>query len=181
MEDKYVLHLSGNRRGLAMYDTDNDGRMVWASLEPAERKLAKVAALTAVPAFLLLCVPIAREGFAFGQWLRFGPGGVADAQGQFSQALETSPWFGAFVAFVIASSIASAIAWWRFSQMQDEMFHRIQNHTLGRTAGVGLALTLFFWALSLPGWVPVFPLHEIVMLELILLALFSADAWRRWG
>ena len=162
-----------------MYDTDERGRMLWSALDPHEKKLAKLSLWTAVPPLGLLVVPTAQDGFAFGQWLRFGPG-ASDGEARFAEALTTSPWFSAFVLFAIASAVVSGVAWWRFSRKQDELFHRIQNYVLGRTAAVGLALIFLFWALSLPGWVDKFPLEGVVMMEVILLAVFSADAYRRW-
>lgn len=163
-----------------MYETDERGRLVWSALEPEERKLAKIALWASFPPLGLLAVPIARDGFAFGQWLRLGPG-RSNGQAEFMSALAASPWFGALVVLAIASAFVSAIAWWRLSRTQDELFHRIQNHTIGRTAGVGLVLILFFWALSLPGWVTEFPLEKVVVAEILLFAAFSADAYRRWG
>jgi len=163
-----------------MYDTDERGQMRWSALDPEERRLAKIAFWASLPPIALLLVPIARDGFGFGQWLKLGPG-RSDGQAQFMAALHSSPWFGAFVAIAIASAVVSGIAWWRFSRRQDELFHRIQNHTLGRTAGIGLALILLFWALSLPGWIDAFPLEQVVIAEILLFALFSADACRRWG
>lgn len=163
-----------------MYETDGRGGMIWDSLEPGERKLAKIAFWASLAPTALLLVPIARDGYALGQWLKLGPG-KSNGQQQFMTALEASPWFGAFVAFAIVSAIVAGVAWWRFSQKQDELFHRIQSHTLGRTAAVGLALILLLWALSLPGWVKAFPLEQVVVLEILLFACFSGDAYRRWG
>jgi hypothetical protein len=62
------------------------------------------------------------------------------------------PWLSAFVLVAILGGFVSAIA-----------------------------TTLLWWMTSLPGWVGQFSPEGMVYGGLLLFALFSADAWRRWG
>jgi hypothetical protein len=66
--------------------------------------------------------------------------------------LRASPWLSAFVLVAILGGFVSAIA-----------------------------TTLLWWMTSLPGWVGQFSPEGMVYGGLLLFALFSADAWRRWG
>jgi hypothetical protein len=163
-----------------MYETDERGTMLWNALDPEEKRLAKIAFWTSIPPGALLLVPIGREGYAFGQWLRWERE-AADSRLKFMDALASSPWFVGFVVVAIACALICALAWWRFGQRQDELFHRIQNHALGRTAAVGVILVFLFWALSLTGWVTHFPLEAAVVIEIMVFSVFSGDAYRRWG
>src|SRR5690348_4016395 len=60
-------------------------------------------------------------------------------------ALGISPTMG-LAGFVVLVLIAGLL-WWRFSSLQDEMFHRIQNYSYGWGAAVTIAV-LVVWGLA---------------------------------
>lgn len=81
----------------------------------------------------------------------------------------------------IALATLSALLWWRFSLRQDELFHRVQNWTLGMS-GTALVVALGLWfMLERAGMAP--PIVELLPVKLygILVLGFWFTAVRRWA
>lgn len=104
--------------------------------------------------------------------------GGAGAFVAFSHASAHVPPFGltrpeALAGFVVLA-IASGILWWRFSSLQDEMFHRIQNYSYGWGGAVCSAVLVVWGVANGAGLAP--PIDPIA--PLIVFALAKSTAWR---
>jgi hypothetical protein len=93
-------------------------------------------------------------------------------------ALGIGPGLG-LTGFVVLVLIAGLL-WWRFSSLQDEMFHRIQNYSYGWGAAVAVAV-LVVWGLANAATLapPIDPIAPLVLLALAK-TFFWSIATRKW-
>jgi hypothetical protein len=87
-------------------------------------------------------------GFLVGSLVAAGAAGAfagAAHQAVRMAALGLTPQLG--LAGFIALVVISAYLWWRFSSLQDEMFHRIQNYSYGWGGAFSIA-ALVVWGLA---------------------------------
>ena len=149
----------------------------WSSLTRTDRNWAILSFATS----LLAAIPV---GLLAGEWgyklgHRMGSGGreadIKNVSELFGAQLFSNLMLGAAILAII-----SAIAWWRFSVNQDEMFNRIQNYAIGMAGGWTFALACTWWLLSLGGWVGALPLAALVAVGIFLLLCFWFHGVRRW-
>jgi hypothetical protein len=76
--------------------------------------------------------------------------------------------------------VISGLLWWRFSSLQDEMFHRIQNYSYGWGAAVGMAVLVVWGIANGAGLAP--PISPFAPLMLLAAghAFFWGVATRKW-
>ena len=115
-------------------------------------------------------------GYLVGSLVAAGAAGAfAAAAGHASRmaALGVTPVWGlaGFVALVV---VAGAL-WWRFSSLQDEMFHRIQNYSYGYGAAVSMAVLAIWGVANAAGLAP--PIDPLA--PLIIFALTKSVFWTR--
>jgi hypothetical protein len=162
-----------------MYEWSESGKTNWAALSAQEKRLFVIANSAALIPLGLLFVPIAEDGYYFGLWLRGGDAAVAASSG--FEGLRSSTVFGVLVVAAMACTLVSAIAWWRFSRLQDEMFHRIQNFIFSRLGVCAAAVVILSWLASLPGWLDGISAEKMLYGGALVAGLSSLEAWRRWG
>ena len=77
-------------------------------------------------------------------------------------------------------ALLSGFLWWRFSSLQDEMFHRIQNYSYGWGASVTIAI-LVVWGIANGATLapPIDPFAPLIMFALIK-GFFWTVATRKW-
>ena len=148
----------------------------WRSLNRRDRNLALLSYVTAFLAAVPLSIQAGVVGYQLG--FRLGSGGRELPAGDYS-FLETKFFAWAMLAAAVFALI-SAIAWWRFSRNQDEMFNRIQNYAIAQAGGWTFALLFVWWFLSLGGWLGPLPLTAIVVFGTVLLIAFWLRGVRRW-
>ena len=83
------------------------------------------------------------------------------------------------VGFVILAALTGFL-WWKFSSLQDEMFHRIQSYSYGRGGAVAMAI-MIVWGIAngatlAPPIDPFAPLFVFATAK----AVFWTIATRRW-
>ena len=149
----------------------------WRSLNRTDRNWAILSFATSG----LAAIPIT---FATGAWsyalgFRIGSGGDERHDRLAADVLASDLFaYGMLASAVLA--VVSAIAWWRFSRNQDEMFNRIQNYAIAQACGWTVAFTFLWWTLWLGGWTPELPPTAIVIVALALLTGFWFYAVRKW-
>jgi len=130
------------------------------------------------------------EGRAFYNWRMGKRGGLymvgsllaALAAGIFAVAARPAGHLAA-IGFAPAWSLAgfvallavAALLWWRFSSLQDEMFHRIQSYSYGWGATVSIAI-LIVWGIA--NWVALAPPIDPIA-PLLLFAIIKSLFWTR--
>ncbi len=149
----------------------------WSSLNRTDRNWAilsfAAAALSAIPV-----------GFVAGAWgyavgFRLGSGGEEAPDGLAADLLGSDLFAFAMVASAVLA-VVSALAWWRFSRNQDEMFNRIQNYAIAQAGGWTIAVAFLWWLLWLGAWLPELHLTVIVVFAVLALCGFWFHAVRRW-
>jgi hypothetical protein len=115
-------------------------------------------------------------GFLVGSLVAAGAAGAFAAAARHAPrmaALGITPTIG--LAAFVALALLSGFLWWRFSSVQDEMFHRIQNYSYGWGAALSI-VALVIWGIANAATLapPIDPLAP-----LILLALFKSFFWTR--
>src|SRR5690348_5989096 len=119
--------------------------------------------------YLVACLITAGAAGAFGGFARVSPHRVP---------------FGLSHAEVLAGfvllAILSGLLWWRFSSLQDEMFHRIQSYSYGWGAGVTVAV-LTVWGVAYGAALapPIDPFAPLMIFALVK-AFFWSIATRKW-
>ena len=149
----------------------------WKTLNRTNRNWA----ILSFAASGLAAIPM---GAAAGLWgyslgLRVGSGGRATHDPAVDVVMASDAFAYAMLASAILS-VLSAIAWWRFSRNQDEMFNRIQNYAIAQAGGWTMALVLLWWMLWIGGWVPALPLTAVAILAFVLLTGAWFFAVRKW-
>jgi hypothetical protein len=116
-----------------------------------------------------------------GAWL-VGSLAAAGAAGAFASAARHSHRMAALgvtpalgLAGFIALVLVSGACWWRFSSLQDEMFHRIQNYSFGWGGAVSIAILIVWGVANAAGLAP--PIDPIA--PLVLFALVKTLFWTR--
>lgn len=81
--------------------------------------------------------------------------------------------------FVLLAVVAGLL-WWRFSRLQDEMFHRIQNYSYGWGAAVTIAV-LVVWGVANGATLapPIDPFAPLILFALVK-GFFWTVATRKW-
>ncbi len=150
----------------------------WDSLDRRGRKLAAISIGTSVLAALPMGIVV--YDWAFGVGFRAGSGGGEPPVTGVSAFIATGGlrWL---VAASLILTVVSALAWWRFSINQDEMFNRIQNYAIGQATAWTFAVVFVSWLLELGGWAAPLPLAALVAVGLFLLLGFWLHAVRRWA
>jgi hypothetical protein len=119
--------------------------------------------------WLVACLFSAMAAGAFGGFARYSdrpaPFGLTPAEG---------------LAGFVLLGIITGLLWWRFSKLQDEMFHRIQNYSYGWGAGVTVA-ALSVWGIAYGARIapPIDPFAP-VMIFAVVKGLFWSRALRTW-
>ena len=112
---------------------------------------------------------------------------AAAAAGLFSAAARHAPRMAplglsptAALGGFVALCLLAAALWWRFSSLQDEMFHRIQNYSYGWGAAVSIAV-LVVWGIANGARLapPINPFAPLVLLG-VAHAFFWMVATRKW-
>jgi len=148
----------------------------WSSLEPRDRNLVLLSLGTS----FLGALPVGAMG---GYWgykagYKMGSGRAADVLSP-AQIVGAST-FAIIMLIATALTIVSAIAWWRFSRNQDEMFNRIQNYAIAQGSAWTLAIAFLSWMLSLGGWLPPLPLEAFALGGVILVVAFWYRGVHKW-
>ena len=149
----------------------------WKSLNASDRNWAILSFATST----LAALPV---GIVFGAWgyelgYRAGSGGH-EPENAFAADLLASDLFAYSMLASLVLSVVSAIAWWRFSRNQDEMFNRIQNYAIAQAGGWTIAFAMLWWMLWLGGWLPALHLTVVIVVALTLLTGFWFFAVRKW-
>jgi len=85
------------------------------------------------------------------------------------------------VVWVIGFAALSGLLWWRMSIRQDELFHRVQNWSLGMS-GAWTAAALTVWGLlDMTGISPPIQAAAPLILFSALTILFGRTAARKWA
>jgi hypothetical protein len=119
--------------------------------------------------WLLACLVAAGAAGSFGAFARASarpvPFGISHAEG---------------VAGFILFTIVSGLLWWRFSRLQDEMFHRIQSYSYGWGAGVTVAV-LTVWGIAYGATLapPIDPFAPLIIFAVVK-GFFWSIATRKW-
>jgi len=150
----------------------------WSSLNRRDRNWALLSFATAG----LAAVPIGVVASAWGYRMGFllGSGGSEPNDIHAARLIGSDLYaYGMLAATVLA--IVSALAWWRFSRNQDEMFNRIQNYAIAQAGAWTFAFAFVWWLLWLGGWLGPLSLTSLVFLGTVLLFIFWIYAVRRWA
>jgi hypothetical protein len=150
----------------------------WSSLARKDRRLALVSFVTAGLGAVPLGLLSGRYGWQVG--FRLGSGGLTASDSPLDWFID-SPVFDHLLLASAFLFIVSAVAWWRFSLHQDEMFNRIQNFALGSAGSSTLAIGAAWWLLSQGGWIAPLPLGGLLLIGYGLLIGFWFYAVRRWA
>jgi hypothetical protein len=77
-------------------------------------------------------------------------------------------------------ALVSGFLWWRFSSLQDEMFHRIQNYSYGWGGAVSIAV-LVVWGIANAARLapPIDPLAPLLLFAIVK-TFFWSRAVRTW-
>lgn len=153
----------------------------WNSLTPRDRNWALLSFATSLLAAIPIGVAAGSFGYRIGYRIgyRWGSGGqnphveMADMMGSDLFA------YGMLAAALLA--VVSAIAWWRFSLNQDEMFNRIQNYAIAMACGWTFAIAFVWWMLWLGGWVAALSPTILVVIGTALLIGFWLFAVKKWA
>ena len=126
---------------------------------------------------------MARRGglYLVGSLVAAGAAGAFAAAARHSHrmaALGISP--GAGLAGFVLLVVVAGLFWWRFSSLQDEMFHRIQNYSYGWGAVVSIAV-LVVWGIANAATLapPIDPIAPLVLFA-VAHAFFWTIATRKW-
>lgn len=126
---------------------------------------------------------MARRGGAYlvGSLVAAGAAGAFAAAAHHSHrmvALGINPELGV-VGFVLFAVVAGLL-WWRFSSVQDEMFHRIQNFSYGWGSAVTIAVLVVWGVANAAALAP--PIDPIAPLVLFAVGhgFFWTIAMRKW-
>lgn len=141
----------------------------WGSLNRRDRNWALLSFSTS----FLAVLPI-------GVGYRMSSGGSESKDVGFDRLIASDLFSYAMLASAILAVI-SALAWWRFSRNQDEMFNRIQNYAIAQAGGWAFAFAFVWWILWLGGWLGPLSLTILVILGTVLLLGFWFYAVRRWA
>lgn len=120
-------------------------------------------------------------GYLVGSLLAAGAAGAFAAAARHSHrmaALGITPALG--LAGFIVLVLVTALLWWRFSSLQDEMFHRIQNYSYGWGAAVTIAVLVVWGIANSASLIP--PIDPIAPLVLFAVGhgFFWTLATRKW-
>ena len=126
---------------------------------------------------------MARRGGAYlvGSLIAAGAAGAFAAAARHAPrmaALGVTPAWG--LAGFVALALVATLSWWRFSSLQDEMFHRIQNYSYGWGATIAIAV-LAVWGIANAAALapPIEPLAPLIAFALAK-TFFWTIATRKW-
>ena len=149
----------------------------WKSLNRTDRNWAilsfATSTLSAIP------VTVAAGAWSFTVGFRIGSDGD-DRHDRLAADVLSSDLFAYGMLASALLAVVSAVAWWRFSRNQDEMFNRIQNYAIAQACGWTVASTFLWWLLWLGGWIPELHPTAIVIAAIVLLTGFWFYAVRKW-
>lgn len=149
----------------------------WSSLTPRDRSWALLSFVTA--GLAALPISIAWGDWVYGLGFRLGSGGLEPPTTGAAEML-TSSWFAYAMLGSLLLAVISAVAWWRFSRNQDEMFNRIQNYAIAQASSWTFAFVVLWWLLWLGGWVEPLSLTVITVIGMTLHIAFWFGAVRKW-
>lgn len=162
-----------------MYEITQKGAWFkWSALDGVEKKLVALSLVASLPPGFVTGLAVGEHAFRAG--FRLASGGVEPRPSHFGE-LAAELLIPPVVLAALACAIVSAVAWWRFSLRQDELFNRIQNRALGHSAAWGAAAAGIWWFLALAGLVGAFPLGWFLLLVLGLVYYFWFSSVRRWA
>lgn len=149
----------------------------WSSLDWRDKRLAVVAIAASAPGAVLAGIVLSDFAYEATYALTVARSPSADT---LRPLIESAAFkHAALVAFVLA--IISALAWWRFSLRQDELFNGIQNYALGRAGGWSMGIATGWWLLQLAGLAGPFSIGAFVLTIFLLTLGFWFHGVRRWA
>lgn len=161
-----------------MYEFTHRGAGVnWAALDQKSRRLVSGSMASAVvavmPLFKWTADAARRVGIEFQDLMPIEGTAVSTPSLYLPAA-----WV---VAWVIGFAALSGLLWWRMSIRQDELFHRVQNWSLGMS-GAWTAAALTVWGLlDMTGISPPIQGPAPLILFSALTILFGRTAARKWA
>jgi len=161
-----------------MYEFTHRGAGVnWAALDQQSRRLVSGSMASAVVAVMPLfkwTADVARRvGIEFQGTMPIEGAAVSTPSLYLPAA-----WV---VAWIIGFAALSGLLWWRMSIRQDELFHRVQNWSLGMS-GAWTAAALTVWGLlDMTGISPPIQGPAPLILFSALTILFGRTAARKWA
>ena len=149
----------------------------WSSLTPRDRNWALLSFATSALAAMPIAIAAGDWGYNLG--FRLGSGGMEPPTTGATELL-ASDLFAFLMLGSLLFTVISAVAWWRFSRNQDEMFNRIQNYAIAQAGAWTFSLAFCWWLLSLGGWVDDLPVTVLIVTGTALLIAFWLHGVRRW-
>ena len=162
-----------------MYEITQKGAWFkWSALDPAEKRLAGVSIAASLPPALVVGSVAGEHAYRLGYQL--GSGRAAQSPSHFAE-LSAELITPTVVVVALICAMISAIAWWRFSVRQDELFNRIQNRALGYCGAWSVAAAAAWWFLELAELVGPLPLGWFLIAALGVLYYYWFSGVRRWA
>lgn len=150
----------------------------WSSLDRRDKWLAGLSIAASLPSGFVAGIMLGGAAHRIGQLLG---GDGFEAPADTVQRMVDSAAYRSAAMVALALAIVSALAWWRFSLRQDELFNRIQNYAMGRAGGWSMGIAVGWWFLQLAGLAGAFPLGAFLLALMLLLLGFWFHGVRRWA
>ena len=150
----------------------------WSSLDRRDKWLAGLSIAASLPSGVVAGIMLGGAAHRIGHLL--GGDGFQAPADTVQRMVDSAAYRSAAMA-ALALAIVSALAWWRFSLRQDELFNRIQNYSMGRAGGWSMGIATGWWFLQLAGLAGAFPLGAFLLAMMLLLLGFWFHGVRRWA
>ena len=150
----------------------------WDSLDRRDKWLAGLSIAASIPSGIVAGFML---GDAIHRTVYLLSADDLEAPANTVQRLVESAAYRSAAMAALALAIVSALAWWRFSLRQDELFNRIQNYAMGRAGGWSMGIAVGWWFLQLAGLAGAFPLGAFLLAMMLLLLGFWFHGVRRWA
>jgi len=150
----------------------------WDSLDARDKRLFAISMVATIPFGMVIGIPVGEWAYQLGHYLS-SDGAPADTR-HYAELVESAAYRYGVLAALICAAI-SAVAWWRFSIHQDELFNRIQNYAIGRAGAWSVAGATAWWMLALGGWTGPLLAGPFVLASFALLLAFWFYAVHKWA